>query len=148
MNMNLEWQPLYSVGNEQLDAHHKRILGLTNKLYNAVKDGEEEHAILEILQSLTKYAEVHFKEEELLFSQTSYPNAYGHRCRHQEFRITLQQLKDSFQQKERFVGLELMEFLMSWLNGHILQIDMQYVPFIKNISSASTSPTATSTPAE
>jgi hemerythrin len=128
--LNFEWRKEFSVGNEQIDAHHKRIIGLANKLYDAVKTGQEAAVVEDILQSLTKYAQTHFATEEQLFLPTDYPDSKMHIALHQEFCAKLLQLNALLQQHDTFTGLELMELLTSWFVNHILQIDRQYIPYL------------------
>jgi hemerythrin len=128
--LNFEWKKEYSVGNEQLDAHHKRIIGLANKLYDAVKTGKENAVIEDILESLTKYAHTHFSAEEQLFLPTAYPDSKKHMAQHQEFSAKLERLKEVVHKKDTIAGLELMEFLTTWFVEHILQIDKQIIPYL------------------
>jgi hemerythrin-like metal-binding protein len=137
--LNFEWKKEFDVGNEQIDAHHKRIIGLTGKLYEAVKIGQEIVVVEEILESLTKYAHTHFTAEEQLFVPTAYPDSKMHMALHQEFCAKLERLKEFIHKKDTLTGLELMEFLTSWFVNHILQIDKQMVPYLHTTPSPASS---------
>ncbi len=134
-----EWKIEFSIGNEQIDAHHKRIIGLINKLYDAVKAGQESIVIEDILESLKKYAYTHFAAEEQLFLPTAYPDSQKHMALHQEFRTRLEQLKELVHKNDLAAGIELMDFLASWFVDHILQIDRQMLPYLHTKPPRSTS---------
>lgn len=128
--LNFEWKNEYSLGNEQLDAHHKRIIGLIDKLYLAVKSGQESVALNEILNSLTKYAQTHFAAEEKLFLTTAYPDSQQHIGLHREFCSKLEHLQVLVHNQDTLAGMELMEFLNRWFVNHILQTDMKILPYL------------------
>jgi hemerythrin-like metal-binding protein len=144
--LNFEWKKEFNIGNELIDSHHKRIIGLTNKLYDAVKYDNEIFAVTDILESLTKYAQTHFTAEEQLFLPTAHPDSKKHIALHQEFCVKLIQLKALLQQHDTSAGMELMEFLTAWFINHILQIDRQYIPYLRTTPSSSAPPAANTPP--
>ncbi|HVN47968.1 MAG TPA: bacteriohemerythrin [Bacteroidota bacterium] len=133
--LNYEWKPEYLLGNEQIDAHHKRIIGLISKLYHAVKIGQDLAVLEEILESLEKYASTHFAAEEKLFLPTGYPDSAKHIALHREFCTKLEQLNILVHNNDTLAGLELMEFLTHWFVNHILQIDMTIMPYLPQAQS-------------
>jgi hemerythrin-like metal-binding protein len=145
--LNFEWKKEFCIGNEQIDAHHKRIIGLTNKLYDAVKTGQEIVVVKDILESLTKYAQTHFSAEEQLFLSTAYPDSKKHMALHQEFCAKLERLEELVHKNDTSAGLELMEFLTAWFVDHILQIDKQYMPYLQ-VTSSSSLPATSGSPTE
>lgn len=133
--MILEWSKDFGVGNATLDAHHRKIVGLINTLYNAVKNGREKETIPTIVKELEDYSNYHFFAEECLFEKTGYPACVAHKNFHQEFRTKLASIKKALETQQTLEGLELMEFLTSWFVNHILQNDMDIVSYISRSNS-------------
>ena len=129
--MIIEWSTEFSVGHEQIDSHHKRIIDMMNKLYESVKSGTEESIMPKILQELLQYAQYHFSIEEGWFLVTDYPNSEEHIQQHEQFRTNLSKLTELLSGQDRLEqGLELMEFIMSWFVNHILKADMEMTPYL------------------
>ena len=61
------WNNNFSVGVQELDKQHKKIIEIENRLIKA-KDGRiDSETIADLLSDLTKYATKHFETEEKLF---------------------------------------------------------------------------------
>jgi hemerythrin-like metal-binding protein len=128
--MIIKWMDEYSVGVKDLDAHHQHIISILNKLFAAIGQGNNQRAVIETLHELRDYASYHFQAEEVLMHKHNYPGTDHHMQEHEEFRNKLQRIQDLAKKNDDFSGLELMEFLSSWLTNHVLTEDMKYVPYL------------------
>ena len=128
--MMIKWTKEFSVGVKELDEHHQHIISVINKLYDAVSGGNNPRAVIETLTELREYASYHFQAEEELMRKKNYPDAPAHIQEHEEFQNQLQRIQNLVQSNDDFSGLELMEFLSSWLTTHVLTTDMKYVPYL------------------
>jgi hemerythrin len=128
--MVMIWTNEFSLGVKELDEHHQRIISILNKLFAAISSGNDQRAVIETLIELREYAVYHFQAEEDLMRKKNYPGTDLHVQEHEEFRTHLQRIQDLVKNNDDFSGLELTEFLSSWLTTHVLTADMKYVPYL------------------
>jgi hemerythrin-like metal-binding protein len=124
------WEERYSVGNERIDQQHQRIVGMINRLGEAMDAGTERAALMKILADLAGYTKTHFAEEELLMEQHGYPELDEHHIQHGMLNRQLADFYCNFYDGSRPQTTEVLAFLLNWLYGHILERDKRYVPFI------------------
>jgi len=126
----LEWQNDWSVGNETLDADHRRLIGIINQV-NAYETYDVD--IARLLDELKEYARLHFAIEEELMAAAGFDGLGSHRAEHQDFVNWLEALQLTFShaQFSRSTILDRVnEYLRAWLLKHILETDKKYVGHI------------------
>lgn len=129
----INWSERFSVGVQQLDQQHKHLFELVNQLSDAMKSGKKPEVVGQIFVDLIKYTDNHFKTEEELFSKYRFGGSLSHKKHHDELRSKAMELKTKHDNGSIVVTVELLNFLASWINNHILEEDMQYKEFlIKN----------------
>lgn len=126
----LTWKNDYSVQVEQIDEQHKRLVNLINQLYDALLEGKGKNSLAPILDELVDYTQTHFTTEEVMMKKCSYPKLEEHKTEHDTFTKTVKEFYARFQSGQAAISVELMEFLTSWLNNHILNVDKQYAPYL------------------
>ncbi len=126
------WTESMSVGVEEFDAHHKKLVDLLNHLFDAMSEGKGKQVVGSVLEELLKYTEYHFGVEEKKMKEMGYPAYPGHQAEHQKFVEEATTLYRKFQGGDLFISLDTLNFLKDWLNKHILQTDMAYKPFFNN----------------
>lgn len=126
------WTESMSVGVEEFNNHHKKLIELINKLFDAMSEGQGKAVIGDILQELLKYTEYHFSAEEAKMKELGYPAYPGHQAEHQKFVEEATRLYRKYQGGDLFLSVDTLNFLKDWLNKHILQTDMAYKPFFTN----------------
>jgi len=80
------WTSKLSIGNEDADNEHKKLLGIFDDLVEFIenkKDNREEFA--EILSKMTDYSRNHFKNEEEYMKKMSYPKLAEHKNYHRDY---------------------------------------------------------------
>jgi hemerythrin len=81
-----EWKDSFTVGNEELDAQHRRLLDLINEIGDlADAQNTVKSATFHALNGMVRYAENHFKTEEGYFEKYSYPEHRQHKEEHEAF---------------------------------------------------------------
>jgi hemerythrin-like metal-binding protein len=118
MPNHLQWDPLYSVGNEVLDNQHKAILAQCNALgdctANPGQDPEQEFRA--IFSDLLSSVREHFSTEEALLSSAAYPELDEHREALDEF----EDLAVDVITTDNFETTEIQRFLALWWVGHLI----------------------------
>ncbi|MEZ5589239.1 MAG: bacteriohemerythrin [Gammaproteobacteria bacterium] len=127
----MEWTEELSVKIPSIDRQHRTLIGYINKLDDALGRGHAEQLIEMILNGLVRYTTAHFMYEEMLFSLHHYPETDGHKIAHGKLYKKVDEFKQRFAQGDPTVGPELLDFLKSWLQKHILKEDMAYSGFFQ-----------------
>jgi hemerythrin len=139
--MPIVWSKSYSIGVDEIDSQHKKLILLINRLevlstMNPTKP-EYNHSVTELIFELVNYTVLHFATEEVLMSMFEYPGCESHKKSHEKFvqlvsskKINLEYLiaqKDY--EKIQAELLDIFNFLENWLISHILKSDAEYTEF-------------------
>ncbi len=76
------WTSDLASGNSQIDSDHKQLIGLLNKLHDAMSAGKGNAVLGTILDELISYTATHFKREEMLMQQIGYADFVSHKAEH------------------------------------------------------------------
>jgi hemerythrin len=123
------WKPNYSVGIGIIDQHHQRLFSLVNSLHNAMVQQQGKIVLASTLTELFSYTQLHFTSEEVLMEAFGYPELLIHRIEHDRLLRTVQAFQDEFFRGQAQLTVQLMDFLKTWLQKHILGSDQRYVQF-------------------
>jgi hemerythrin-like metal-binding protein len=131
----MAWNDKLSVGIDEIDADHKKMVDLINELFDGINAGCGKNLIEGILDQLVKYTHSHFAREKQLFAMTAYSEAEAHEREHAK--MTAWVLKTQAEFKAGTLAapsLEVMNYLKDWLFEHILIFDLQYAPYVKTMT--------------
>ena len=126
----MEWDDKLSVGIPSIDAQHKNLIALINKLNETMRQGKGSLIIGEVIDELVAYTQTHFRTEEELFALHSYPKAGAHEAEHRDFVAKVGEFRTRFVAKRIGVSVDVLDFLVDWLKGHIMKSDKEYSPFL------------------
>jgi hemerythrin-like metal-binding protein len=121
-----EWKQEYSVGIPAMDAQHQQLISLINSLYDAMSRGAGKAALGSVLADLERYTETHFRDEELLMEQHGYPFVEEHKVMHETMAAHVKELNKNYRAGNAAMTIEVMVFLKSWLEDHILKSDKEF----------------------
>ncbi|NOH16187.1 bacteriohemerythrin [Clostridium cochlearium] len=124
------WKEEFSCNVKSIDTQHKRLFELANELYDllSLKDDYDRYDdILNTLSELQRYTVYHFSYEEDLMKSVNYPNFEAHKKQHDNFVKKVTSIdKDYIDENQKEVLKDLLLFIVDWIEGHILKVDMQY----------------------
>jgi hemerythrin-like metal-binding protein len=126
----IEWDDAFSVGNKQLDEHHKKFFHIINILHDAMKNGEEEKVLLTVLKELQQYVQYHFKAEETLMKIHAYPDYSSHKAEHEDAIQKVNKFMLDYERQEENLAIDVLNFLSNLFQNHILHTDRKYIPFL------------------
>jgi hemerythrin len=127
----VEWSDELSVGIEEIDAQHKILVNLINRLFDeAIVHQASPRVMEEILHELVEYTVIHFAVEESLFRIFHYPETEAHTTQHDQLKAQVLEIQQKIKQGEMTINTELLMFLKKWLEHHILYEDKLYGPFL------------------
>jgi len=127
----IPWTEELSVQVLSMDAQHKQLIGLINKLHAALKRGQGAAATGTILKELIQYTEYHFSAEEKLMDAARYSDLPAQRQAHA---LLVDKAKDAEQRwaaGDSRITQELMNLLYDWLPQHIVGMDKKYGPYLR-----------------
>jgi hemerythrin-like metal-binding protein len=121
---------LHSVQHTTIDNQHKRLVEMVNELNDAMSSRKGYDVTNAILQKAVEYTVYHFKTEEDLMKEFSYPGMEEHKAEHQAFILKVTSLKLDFNQGVGTVPRELLGYLRDWLANHITDTDKKLGLFL------------------
>ncbi len=134
----MRWKDKMSVGVPELDADHRVLIDVINRLEaSSGRDGAEA-VVRQALVALTRYAEFHFGREESVMTSCGYTELDGHRAEHRDFVAEIRNVTARFEAEPTagHVDKALLDFLKRWLTHHIMIVDMAYRPIVENSRTA------------
>src|SRR5450759_4537772 len=133
----MAWNPYFETGLELVDAQHHALVDMINLAapHLALNDETAKRAVGPLLDNLTKYAAVHFRDEEQLMGQKQLARDYlkHHHQAHVAFVNELTQMRKQYEHEGSLSGTDLLRFLTSWLSFHILMEDRRMSRQIKDV---------------
>lgn len=122
----LEWKSEYSIGIDELDEQHKKLLGIMNIFLKAEYEGREDEVLKETLTELINYTNFHFSAEEEHMEKNGYFRLEGHKQQHQGIVNEIVKILNLIKEGKPQANDELHGLLNKWLITHIMQQDKQY----------------------
>jgi len=123
----ISWTPALALGHPAIDAQHRRLVDLLNRLFDALHSGKTRTILEGVLAELITYTQTHFQDEETLFLNSGYPDKEKHLAKHKDFVETVSRFKNDFVGGRVVMGSETMAFLKDWLVEHIQGTDRQII---------------------
>jgi len=120
------WYNKYSVNNEELDSHHKKLFNIFNRLYDSCLHTENNNCIEPILEELLLYADYHFKAEEKYMVDTGFKDIVNHIQMHCYFIEKVMEMQQVGNKNDYNVIKDLIVFLGNWLRLHVIEEDKKY----------------------
>lgn len=118
-SMQLEWNPDLDTGHEFIDAQHRSLVEMLNRLHQDRLAGTGSQGIGPVLAELRKYVLFHFGQEEGLMLSSGYGRMAAHVEEHRQFAARLEELHNRQLQGDEGVPAETFNWLAGWLLDHI-----------------------------
>lgn len=120
------WYKSYSVGNEELDKHHKALFDMMNRLYENCLDKDKTNCLAPIVEELLSYSNYHFSAEEQYMRDLGYKDIDKHIMEHRAFTQRTLPLQSIGDKGDIELTKELIVFLGNWLLHHVMEEDKKY----------------------
>ena len=129
----ITWDESFSVNNEEIDNQHQKGIEIINELHDAlINEKEFGNIIEESLEAMVKYAQFHFSFEEEYMKKILFPDLINHVDVHSNFMSKLVKCQNEVQKGKIILYMDIMQELMNWLLGHILEEDQKYASFLRD----------------
>jgi hemerythrin len=127
----MEWNDRLSVGIQQFDNEHKRLVAMVNELFDAAQGNRGKEVLGKILDGLITYTKTHFANEERYMTQHAYPDLKGHKAEHDALAKQVLDVQAKYKGgASSALNMEVLNFLKGWLVKHIQGTDKKYGPFL------------------
>lgn len=128
----LTWRDQLSVGCEEIDQDHKRLIEFVNQLHEAVTTAQNERVVGRILLELIEYTRDHFSREEKVMAAAGYPDTERHKLIHKALTKKVLVFADRYvHTPTEQVKRELIDFLAAWLVDHIIKEDRKLGAYMR-----------------
>lgn len=104
----LQWDETMSVGNEEIDGQHRRLLGAINDL---------------------DYISLHFSNEEKHMEMMGFPGLPEHSKLHREFAAQVVRYKNDISGGEFVLTSDILKTKLKWFRDHFLTEDRKCASF-------------------
>lgn len=126
-----QWNDEYSLGVEEIDAQHRRLIEIAEEIYQIMRDQwrlDKYNQILIVLGELKDYTVYHFQSEEAYMAKIGYKKRFSHALEHSAFVNKLNEidLSEVDEKQEKYLQ-DLLTMITDWVVNHIMTADKLYV---------------------
>lgn len=131
--MAIEWTEDLATGVDIVDQQHQEIFRRYNQFLGACKAGKGREGLLDILNFLGSYVDVHFSQEEKLMRESNYPDLREHVDEHRSIRTLVLSLQEQVAEQGPTISIltDANRKLLDWLVDHIKKSDRAMGGFVK-----------------
>ncbi len=128
----MRWTPDLLTANAVVDAEHRELIALIDKLELA-GSGTDRIGPEEELDELTDYVFVHFQMEEKLMTREGYPAEAikAHIAEHRALDSRTQELVEQYADGTLTTVEPIVTFLYEWFRHHIAEVDRAMATWIR-----------------
>lgn len=125
------WSEMFSIQVPYIDSQHKKLLDIANEFHAALKENKSSDILFPILNSLIRYAEEHFRDEESVMELAGYPpnDALSHKEIHDQLVREIFTMAEELKNNGEKTLHDVEVFLNGWLIKHILLEDKKIAPY-------------------
>ncbi|HNX54051.1 MAG TPA: hemerythrin family protein [Prolixibacteraceae bacterium] len=120
-----------SIGNNDIDDDHTKLIEIINDLNDLIQTRGTREDFARILSLMTDYSLTHFRQEELYMQEFDYPKFNVHKKSHLEYIYKVSNYNLDLAKKNPPEPQEIVDFLRTWWQNHILMLDAAYEKYRK-----------------
>lgn len=132
----LDWNSQLKLGHAQIDADHKKMVELLNRLHDAALTGMGPKVCSRILSDLIAYSRSHFALEEQLMTLGRYGRRDDHKAEHEELIRAAVEIRVMLDRGELDPDRALFERLKDWVSDHVRGADRELVAALRAAAEA------------
>jgi len=128
----VSWGKKYDVGIESINLQHKKIIDITNQLYQAcyAENKVTETVFKESMSRMVEYVRYHFATEQELLKRINYPGYLDHKKEHERLITQILAAVKDFNNGKKFIPNQFVRTLRDWIFNHIAITDKNYALFV------------------
>jgi hemerythrin-like metal-binding protein len=122
---DIVWDQVLSIGVDEIDEDHRRLVDLFNILNHSVTEGDSAAYVSAVLEELINCTIWHFSHEERLMLKYDYDGLAEHKAEHRDLITGARELQQKYMQTGELDEEEDLHYLERWLTEHIFTTDMR-----------------------
>ncbi|NLK38686.1 MAG: bacteriohemerythrin [Clostridiales bacterium] len=127
------WKEEWECGHREIDAQHKQLIEIANRLINMSFSGINHEEIMRQLDALLTHISHHFHSEEKILENIGYPKYAEHAKLHANLIDNALTLKQLYKRGEKKSSAFFSFVLDDVLIDHLIKADAKFFPYIKGI---------------
>lgn len=127
---DIVWSSILSVGFDEIDDDHRKLVGIFNELNHAVTANASREYLAATLEELINCTIWHFSHEERLMLKHGYDGIAAHREEHRELVENARDMQRALLAAGGAVAEAQIVYLERWLTAHILTTDQRLGAFL------------------
>lgn len=129
---HVQWNEDRSIHLPEVDAEHRGLYLAAEDLRKALANHAPPQAIDQKMRAIVAEAEDHFTHEERLMRNAGYEMYEWHKGQHDHMRRRARSFARRIHKGEQAAGVELVDFLIHWLENHMAVADNMMAAAIRN----------------
>lgn len=131
--LQLVWREHYLSGHPVIDAQHRRLFDLANRLLDAISNGVDKETVFVIITALVDAVAEHFADEEAIQRAAGYPDVGHHADEHARLLAKATRFKQ-YVHKGTMLPTDLFQFLAyEVIAQHLLGADRHYYAYLTQV---------------
>ncbi|MDI3310130.1 MAG: bacteriohemerythrin [Thermoanaerobacterium sp.] len=126
----ITWKEDFRLGIDEIDKQHKRLFDIANEAYDLLKNEftiDKYDHIVDIIKELKDYTIYHFDYEENYMKSIGFKKLLSHKVLHDDFKEKINNIDlDKIDQNQDEYIKDILNFLVDWIEKHILKDDRLY----------------------
>ncbi len=114
----IEWKDEFSVGVADVDHEHRELIGLINKLHDAMSGEDATLTVLDFLGEIYAHVSAHFALEEKIMRKYHYDQYQDHKDDHERLLDEIRDIMDAYEENTYFSDEEFAGQVERWFTGH------------------------------
>lgn len=123
----IRWKEEYTMGVSQIDEQHRKLFEIAAKIHELLKNelySDKFDKIMELIGELKAYTIFHFQSEEEYMRQIGYKKFLTHKVDHDDFIDKINHVDfNAVDENQNAYILEILDFVVKWIDEHILEKD-------------------------
>lgn len=119
------WSEILSVGVEEIDEDHRKMIDLFNVLNQAILSQQAQEYLTAVLEELINCTIWHFSHEERLMIKHQFPEYDVHKKEHRDLIAAVKELQHDLLYSGGQLTEDQIQYLERWLTQHILTTDQK-----------------------
>lgn len=129
----LEWNDGLSVNVAEIDAQHKGLVDMVNRLHDSMLQENAASVLLDIVDEMRSYTVEHFGAEERHMDAKAYPDSSEHKSEHAAFVEKVNQVAADCRAGNAALSMDVLNFLSGWLVTHINGDDKKLGAYLNSV---------------
>lgn len=133
-NLELHWRKAYCCGIPEIDAEHKHMFDIANRIQFALSATPEGVEVAALVDELLEHIAEHFAAEEKMLEAKGFPDTEAHKQGHRILLTQAMELAARYKSKETTAGALFGFVIQDVVATHILQEDRKYFAWVKKLA--------------